>query len=118
MVCPCCGGEMAADGLSCSCGARVIGLPLTEPEYVVPKVGRSIFAMTLAVLSIAAFIWKWLLLLALAGIWLARNSIKKIKADPRHFGGRRTALAALTFSSLVLVAVTIYICAGIPKYLR
>lgn len=118
MVCACCGGEMAPDGLSCSCGARVIGPPLTEPEFIVPKVGRPVLALVLAVLSLAAIVWKWVLPLTLVSLLLARTALRKIKADPRHFGGRRTAITAMTLSSLIFVAISIWVVAGIPKYLR
>jgi hypothetical protein len=118
MVCACCGGEMAADGLSCPCGARVVGPPLPEPEYVVPKLGRPIFALVLAAVSIPAFFWKWLLVPALAGLWLSRGALGKIKADPARFGGKRLAAAAMTLSVLVLASVAIYIIVGLPKYLR
>lgn len=118
MVCPCCGGEMAADGLSCACGAKVVGPPLTEPDYVVPQVGRSVVALVFSIISIIAFVWKWPIVFALAAIFLARNSLKNIKLDPRHFGGRRTAITALSLSILVTLGVITYVAAGIPKYLQ
>src|SRR5206468_4328295 len=86
--------------------------------YIVPKLGRSVIALILAVLSIPSFFWKWLLLLAFAGFWLARVTLRKVKADPAHFGGLRVARAAATLSLLVLVSSSIYICTGIPKYLH
>jgi hypothetical protein len=118
MVCPCCGSEMAADGLSCSCGARVVGPPLPEPEYIVPKLGRPIVALTFAVVSLPAFFWKWLLVLAFTGLILGRSAYKQIKSDPLRFGGRRITITAITVSFLVLSSVSIYVVVGIPKYLR
>ncbi|MEW6730157.1 MAG: hypothetical protein AB1489_02350 [Acidobacteriota bacterium] len=118
MVCPCCGGEMATDGLSCSCGARVVGPPITEPDYIIPKIGRPVLALTLAILSIPAFIWKWLVVFSLAAVWLARSALRQIKIKPQYFGGRRTAQIALALALLVVISVTVYVVAGIPKYLH
>lgn len=118
MICPCCGSEMASDGLSCSCGARVIGPPLTEPDYFVPQVGIAVTALVLAIISVFAFVWKGLLLLTLIALYLAFTSRKKISSDPRHFGGYRTATTALVLSTAILLSVSIYVGLGIPKYLR
>ncbi|MBI4854970.1 MAG: type II secretion system protein GspG [Acidobacteria bacterium] len=118
MVCPCCGGQMASDGLSCSCGARVIGPPLIEPDYFVPQVGRSVSALVLAIISVFAFIWKFLLVFTLLAIYLAFDSRKKILSDPKHFGAYRTATSALILSITILLAVSTYVAIGIPKYLR
>jgi hypothetical protein len=118
MVCPCCGGEMAVDALSCSCGARVVGPPLPQPDYVIPKVGRPIVALTLSILSLPAFFWKWLIVVAIAGLWISRSALRQIKTEPDRFGGRRTATAAMALSSLVLTGVSIYVFVGMPKYLR
>lgn len=118
MICPCCGGEMSDDGISCSCGARIVGPPLTEPDFIVPEIGRAVLSVALAILSIGSFFWKWLLIPAVAAIWIARGALKKADADPRRFGGRRTAIAAAAVSSAVLIIVTVIVAAGIPKYLR
>jgi type II secretory pathway pseudopilin PulG len=109
---------MAADGLSCSCGARVVGPPLVEPEYIVPKVARAVTALTLAVLSISAFTWKWMLVPAFIGLLLSRNAIKKNRLDPIHYGGRRMARLAMALSIIILAGVAVYVGIGIPKYLR
>lgn len=118
MLCPCCGGEMASDALSCSCGARVIGPPLLEPENFVPQVGRSVTALVFAIISIFAFIWKSLLIFTLLAIYLAFTSRKRILSDPRHFGAYRTATVALVLSTTILLGVSTYVGLGIPKYLE
>lgn len=118
MICPCCGGQMASDGLSCSCGARVVGPPLIEPEYFVPQVGRSVSALVLAIISLFAFIWKSLLAFTLLAFYLAFTARKKILSDPKHFGGYRTATAALALSAIILVGVSTYIILGIPNYIK
>ncbi|KAF0248126.1 MAG: hypothetical protein FD167_2474 [bacterium] len=118
MICPCCGGEMLPDGLSCSCGARVVGPPLSEPDYFVPQVGRSVTALVLAIISIFAFVWKGLLVLTLVAIYLAFTARKQTLSDSRHFGGYLTATTALVLSTIITLSVSIYVGVGIPKYLR
>ncbi len=118
MVCPCCGNEMASDGLSCACGAKVVGPPLTEPDYFVPQVGGSVTALVLVAISLFSFVWKWLLVFSLVSFYLAFTSRKKAISDPRHFGGKRTATLALALSLLTIVSVSVYVGLGIPKYLR
>lgn len=109
---------MAPDGLSCNCGARVVGPPLTEPDYFVPQVGGAVTALVLVAISTLAFIWKGLLILSLAAFYLAFKSRKKAIADPRHFGGLQTATTALVLSIVTIVSVLTYVGLGIPKYLR
>lgn len=118
MVCPCCGGEMEADGLSCRCGARVVGPPLLEPENIVPKLGTAFVAITLTLLSIPAFIWKWLVIFNVIAIYFAWKAIKHHKADARRYGGYKTALTAFSLSCAILLGVSIYVGVGIPKYLH
>ncbi len=117
MICPCCGGEMLADGLSCSCGAKVVGPPLAKPEYMVAQVGLPVIAILLAIISLPAFIWKWLLSFSLFALIVSIKALKRIKRAPQQFGGRRTALTALVLSSCTIIAVSAYIIVGIPKYL-
>ncbi|MBL8149939.1 MAG: type II secretion system protein GspG [Blastocatellia bacterium] len=118
MICPCCGGQMETDGLSCSCGARVVGHPLTEPEHIVPKIGKPVTALVLGLLGTLSFAWKLVLPLPLFALILAYKAIKQAKADPKHYGGLRTAKTALSFSLLIVIGFTSYVVAGIPKYLR
>lgn len=118
MVCPCCGGEMAADNLSCSCGARVVGPPLVEPDNIVPEIGRPLIAIVLASISLIAFIWKWLLVATIISLFLAIKAIKLSKKDSRHFGGRRIATVAAILSTVIILGVSIYVGIGIPKYLK
>lgn len=118
MVCPCCGGEMAADNLSCSCGARVVGPPLVEPDNIVPALGRPLIALALACISLIAFIWKGLLVVTVISLYLAIKAIKLSKKDSRHFGGIRIATTAFMLSTIILLGVSIYIGVGIPKYLK
>lgn len=118
MVCPCCGSEMEADGLSCRCGARVVGSPLLEPDHIVPKIGNALAALVLTLLSIPAFIWKWLLIFNVIAVYVAWKAIKQHKADHNRYGGYKTAVTALATSCAILLGVSIYVGVGIPKYLR
>jgi type II secretory pathway pseudopilin PulG len=109
---------MAADGLSCSCGARVVGPPLVEPDYLLPSIGRALIAMILAVIGIGAFVWKWLLVVTLLAVVLSLRAWRSAQRDPRRFGGQRLAATALAISLLLVIGVTGYVLTGIPKYLR
>lgn len=118
MVCPCCGQKMSQENLSCNCGAKVVGPPLTEPDYFVPQVGRAVASITLAVISIFAFIWKSLFILTLLSLYLAFTARKRALVDSRHFGGLRTATTALVLSSIIVASMFTYVGLGIPKYFQ
>jgi type II secretory pathway pseudopilin PulG len=74
--------------------------------------------MLLAIIGLGAFVWKWLLVVALLAVILAVRAWRSVQQDPRHFGGQRLALVAFSLSTLLIIAVLGYIAAGIPKYLR
>ncbi|MCS6885281.1 MAG: type II secretion system protein GspG [Acidobacteriota bacterium] len=118
MICPCCGKETQPIATSCSCGARKVGPPLGEPEYVVPKVGTAILALVFAFLSLPAFLWKWLAIFGIFSILLARRAILAHKAAPLRNGGYKMAWLAFAVSSSLLLAIALYIGLGIPKYLK
>jgi hypothetical protein len=65
MRCPCCGHERECNvekGASCGrCGARQVGMPLTPPDRLLPKVGPALIAGGVTISVMAIFLTAWVL---------------------------------------------------------
>lgn len=61
MLCPCCGNVRALAATEClACGARQVGVPLAQPEILLPKLGLAMSAFGLVCLVVIAFLAWWL----------------------------------------------------------
>src|SRR5579871_6394830 len=98
MVCPCCGAQQTVQAMECACGAKSVGLPLTEPEWIAPKLGFSFSSIIFGLAGLLMFWIKPVGLIALIGVYLGAKGLQLYKADPRRFGGPKLARAGLILS--------------------
>jgi phosphatidylglycerophosphate synthase len=117
-VCPCCGKETLSRAGACPCGARAVGLPLIEPERIVPKLGLPITSLVFGAAGLLMLWIKPLGLIALLGVYWAAKGLRRHRADASRYGGRRTALAGLVLSVLMVGVTVGLMAAGIPKAIR
>jgi len=109
---------MDAELKRCACGVRIIGDPLLRPRIPQPLLGGSILALACALVSLLA-LWNkpFVILGALATIvgWRAAQAARR---DPLIHGGRRTASAGAVLGAIVVVGISAWVIAGIPRALR
>jgi len=118
MVCPCCGAHQTTTATECACGAKSVGLPLTEPDWVAPKLG---FAFASIILGLAGLLMFWIKpvgLIALGGVYLAYKGLQLHKANPARFGGLRLARTGLAVSIIMVCLDGGLMIASIPKAIR
>ena len=118
MVCPCCGKQQSVETIECACGAKSVGLPLTEPEWTAPKLG---YAFGSVVFSLAGLLMFWIKpvgLIALIGIYLGIRGLRSQKANPLHYGGRRLAITGVVIALLMVGLNTGLMIAGVPRAIR
>lgn len=118
MLCPCCGVNLINLETECACGAKAVGHPLTEPEWVAPKLGFGIGAIIFALSGLLMFWIKPLGLIALVGLYLAVKGRRRHRAEPQRFGGGRLLRWGLALSLIMLTANVTWLIAGIPKAIR
>ncbi len=109
---------MDAASWRCECGARLVGEPILEPPNPEPALGLALASALLAVLSLASFWMKPFLLLAVLAGWFGWRAVRSTRLDPLRYGGRRTALVSLGCAMALLVGVSAWMIAGIPRALR
>src|SRR5258708_7615160 len=118
MVCPCCGKQQPEKALDCECGAQSVGLPLTDPEWMAPKLGLAVAAI---VFSLGGLLMLWIKplgLIALVGLYLGLNGIRFQKSSPLRYGGLRLAKIGFTLSLLMVLTNVGFIAAGVPRAIR
>lgn len=118
MVCPCCGKHQPEKAVECGCGAKSVGLPLTEPEFIAPKLGFGIAAI---VFSLGGLLMLWIKpvgLIALIGLYLGFKGIRSQKASPLRYGGLRLAKTGLILSFIMVGTNVGFMLAGVPRAIR
>jgi hypothetical protein len=118
MVCPCCGKHQPEKALECGCGAKSVGLPLTDPEWIAPKLGFGIAAI---VFSFTGLLMLWIKpvgLIALIGLYLGYKGIRFQKTNPLRYGGLRLAKTGFILSFLMVGTNVGFLIAGVPKAIR
>jgi len=118
MVCPCCGKQQPEKAVECGCGAKSVGLPLTEPDFIAPKLGFGIAAI---VFSLGGLLMLWIKpvgLIALVGLYLGYKGIRSQKASPLRYGGLRLAKTGLVLSFLMVGTDVGFMIAGVPRAIR
>ena len=120
MLCPCCANRMEPGAPVCSCGARIVGDPLTENQFKVRRYGPIMAAVAGAVAVAAAILIfsSWFALALLVPVALSRRALLLAKRDPDLYGGYKTATASLALTLLASAALASYAVVRIPDYLE
>jgi hypothetical protein len=103
MLCPCCGRTTVDLRQGCECGAVAVAEPQTDEIASIPRIGRPMAGLFLAVLGIGCLLTKWMFVPAVLGAWFSYTGLRRIRADRERFGGHRMALAGATLSTVIVV---------------
>lgn len=103
MLCPCCGRTTVDLRQGCECGAVAVAEPQTDEIALIPRIGRPMTGLFLALLGVGCLLTKWMFIPAVLGVYFSFTGLRRIRADRERFGGRRMALAGAVLSSFVVV---------------
>lgn len=115
VLCPCCGSVLTSIAAPCACGAIRVAEPLTESEFIVPKIGLPVASIFFALLGLLLLWAKIFAVAACIGLWCGLRSLVRYRRDPRHYGGPRLATTGLVLSALILLSLGGYWTYRIPK---
>ncbi len=105
MLCPCCGRTTVDLRQGCECGAVAVAEPQTDEIASIPRIGRPMAGLSLALLGVGCLLTKWMFVPAVIGAYCSYSALRRIRADRERFGGRRMALAGAVLSSFVVVVM-------------
>jgi len=114
MLCPCCGKRIELGVGECSCGARFVGEPLSQP-FKIRRYEPVLTALVLMALTAGGiyYISRWAALgvaLFLLATWRA---VRITRRDRDGFGGYRAAVAMLAVAIIASVISAVY---GINRF--
>jgi hypothetical protein len=142
VVCPSCKKELESATI-CSCGARWVGAPITDPIAQVPRLGYGIMAAVIISLAIiiqlgitgralyftdqtwlwelftmTSYLSKFFLPAMIIAAYLAWKGVRLATSRPNEFGGRQLARAGLIVSLAVCLINGSILGARIPGMLE
>jgi Domain of unknown function (DUF4190) len=103
MLCPCCGRTAEDLRQGCECGARAVADPQTDEIFAIPRVGRPLAGLSLALLGLGCVLTKWMFIPAAAAAYFSYTALRQIRSDRERFGGHRMAMAGAALSTVVVV---------------
>ncbi|HYL97994.1 MAG TPA: hypothetical protein VEZ90_03490 [Blastocatellia bacterium] len=111
---------MQLSARECSCGARIVGDPISATPFKVKRFGpvMSAAGICVATLAASAAISLWIATGLIVVAWLSFRAFKLSRQTPELFGGRRVAAVLLILAiggSLGLLGYATY---RFPKYLE
>jgi hypothetical protein len=120
MLCPCCGVSIRLGILSCACGARFVGNPVSEPHVIVKSFGPLAVSVLFLILvvSLSFTVTKWFALAGVVVLWFARRAARLAKQKPEAYGGYRVAAGIVTATLIAGIVSGGLGIAYIGKYLE
>jgi hypothetical protein len=106
---------MDLDAGQCICGAQLVGPPVLEPRSPQPVLGGAVWTVLLALVSVAAFWAKPLVLIAVVASLLGARTVRRARRDAAHYGGLRAASAGMMLAMAVTLVVSGILIARIPR---